>query len=104
MKFKSVLEMVKKLSSNSFYNKWIGNWPRRIIENYQFDPVTCISSYQEYCRFYPDDYKEQEEIRKEWLLEWQQNQSLAQGITELFIKWLKNQSDNYFENRWLRRN
>jgi len=66
MKFKSVLEMVKKLSSNSFYNKWVGNWPRRIIENYQFDPVTCRSSYQGYCRFYLDDYKEQEELRKEW--------------------------------------
>lgn len=42
------------------------NRPRWIIENYQFDPVTCRDSYQENCRVYLDEYEEQKEIRKEW--------------------------------------
>ena len=90
MKFKSVLEMVKKISSNSFYNKWIGNWPRRIIENYQFDPMTCISSYQGYCRFYLDDYKEQEELREEWF--------------KKFPRYGKSPALEFFQNRFMRKN
>ena len=45
MRFKSVEDMVKKLSKNKFYKRWVRNRGRIIIENYQFDPVTCRCSY-----------------------------------------------------------
>lgn len=122
-KYKSVIEMVKKLSSNSFFTQFLLSNIHREFHNKEKKLLKhACYQYQCYCRIYLDEYPEQKELRMDFgsklilsrmVIDMLEKATFTTNTYESYHlnpgetikeRLVEFKPGTYFYNRWIKRN